>query len=193
MLLTEIITSEVTFNSDDNRFKRPTIGSGAFSTVHKDQDPHMVHKRAKGSKETSIDGFWIYVNYIIEYKLWDNPYFPRVYNKNIDSSSTASTTLEKLEPISKLRPEEVGSISQKIFGTDEITNVGRLAEIIEKSIEQKKVEGALDDEYIKAVYILHRIAKKENLIVDVSDENIMIRRTPIGVQLVITDPFSHKI
>jgi len=182
------------------RKKPGHIEVGTFSIVDQDhKDPHMIKKTARGEKETRTDGFWIYAKYIIKFKLWNNPYFPRIYSKKTftdkKDQSINRVQMEKLHPPSSLSKAEIGFLFRKIFGEEvEETSYEKLTDRIEKEVERKsfKNKNNYDSSYVKAVKILHKISTKHSLTVDIWGDNIMIRRGPHGVQVVITDPFGAK-
>lgn len=192
-------------DSNRNHDKDPGfLGSGNFSVVSQDRsDPHMVTKTARGTKETEIDGFWIYSQYILKYKLWENPYFPRIYAKKTFTDKTRKSInraqIEKLTPPSDLNDSEIAFLYRKMFG-EEVDpkktnhNVHTLSTRVEEEVVSKsfKNKDKYDSSYVRAVTILHKIAGKHDLIIDIWGDNIMIRRGPHGVQLVITDPFSSS-
>lgn len=177
------------------------IDSGSFSIVKKDKDPHMISKVARGSEETNADGYWIFANYVIKYKLWENPYFPRLYKKKTTVYSNEQKinqlTMEKLFPIKSLNQKEGKFLYLKMFGESiNKFSVDYFTERLEREVESAKFEGdrsKYDKKYIHAVNVLNKIHKKEQLIVDIWGDNVMIRRGPQGVQAVFSDPFSFKL
>lgn len=193
-------------NTPSNELGRDTkspsyIDSGNFSVVHQDEDPHMVSKTARGAKESRIDGYWVFVDYVLRYKLWENPYFPRIYGKKTtthtqNNASIKNVTMEKLHSHNTLSEEEGIFLYKKMFGENiDKFDVEDLGMRIEEEVGTGKASGnakSYDKNYIKAIRILHNISKKEKTYIDIWEENLMYRRGRYGVQLVITDPFAHK-
>jgi hypothetical protein len=106
--------------------------------------------------------------------------------------------MEKLEPLRGISNREWESILSKIVGdvsviTDEAVSSGKfrgkmfdaLYELLkEPRIGRYKI---VDDHFMAAaIYILNLETEKTS--VDYTIHNLMVRRTPQGLQLVITDP-----
>lgn len=222
MKILEILNTEIQnrsyrgkFDNVDRTFKKMygktkdprSIDSGNFSYVKKDNDPHMVVKTSRTPLDAEEDGYWVYIDYIIKHKLWENTYFPRVYiNKNIkdsDNNSMRRIKMEKLFKFSSINSKELLFLENKVFGSaleidpddsnDKGSHLFEFAKQVSKDIyngvssSEKK-----DSNYIEAVTIIGNIMKNKNLALDLHDDNLMIRRSNSGVQLVITDPFSFK-
>jgi len=207
---------------DDQNEREKGRSVGRFSTVKPGSDPHTVKKSSKVPGMDTIDGYWTFIDYVIKYKLWENPHFPRVYSIKKIKDSTGDLMfrgeIEKLEPLKELNLKEIEHLFERIFGQDGLPTlmqntagldsselkkayIDRFAKDIEqisKGITKLKI---VDDSFKKAIKILQMIRKKEKqagkksirggrgLIYDIHSENIMVRRTPYGLQLVFTDPF----
>lgn len=205
------------FGDTDNDEMGPNLG--AYSRVKQGSDPHTIKKSTRTSASSDIDGYWRYVDYIIKYKLWENPHFPRIYNiksiKDSEDKIMRRGEMEKLIPLNDLRLDEIKQLYQKTFNT-RLPNLEK--DMQGKSREEVKIKyirklassvsfaltrpNTVEDEsFKKAVRILKMIKRKERntkskdkirpagFIHDLNDGNIMIRRTPYGSQIVFTDPF----
>ena len=120
---------------------------------------------------------------------------------------TYSAQMERLEDMRKLSDEEVQSIMQRLFGenTDAVNEVlGRmdhpygqkLLTVIKQAVKHAESRAGLngmfvDEEFVRATAFVGKIAEKYSIGLDLHDENIMVRRGPTGVHLVITDPLSN--
>jgi len=187
------------------------LGSGYFSKVRSTNDPHVVKKSSvettTGNPELD-DAYWDYVDLIIKNKLWENPYFPRVYKKTSmrgkEDTGHHSVEMERLESIEKATKDDLLPITRKAFnkkGREKITSdvkekkispITAISRVLDNAVNSGNLSLIKDDELAKALKILNLYAKNSSVGVDIHEENIMARRTPVGIQLVISDPFSFK-
>jgi len=192
----------------ERKFKSDaSIGHGHFSSVAPDDDPHFVNKRSVrvvNPKDTH-DAYWGYVYYIIKNKLWQNPYFPRIYDvKRIvdkDGKMHFTAKMERLEPFDSDDIEgTVLPLVRRIF-TEEARKHFRLSGraslkviLLKVILDSMRHEGYLkyikDDQLVDAIKKLKDYRNKYWVDLDLHQNNVMIRRTPYGPQLVFTDPFS---
>lgn len=187
-------------------FDERKLGAGVDYVVLKTKDPHTVRKISHTSNIFD-DAYYIYISYIIEHKLQDNPHFPRIYNvKRIEDNekkrSHYSFELEKLESIDSISTEELklwieNNIKREYFNSvqmhthEEIETF--ISQIIKSCIQSKQLsmDSITDKRLIQACNIINDIKHKNNeLYYDIHSENLMFRRAPFGLQLVITDPFA---
>jgi len=207
---------------DDKKEKERGRDIGSFSIVKPGSDPHTIKKSSKSPDHQISDGYWRYIEYVIKYKLWENPHFPRVYNiKKIQDAQgdiMMRGEIEKLTPLTNLRIDEIQQLYQYIYGVEnvpyeikksrgleqsEVKNLylKRLATDIFHSIKGLGNQRIKLDSFEEAIRILKMIKEKEftsnsknkirpfGFIYDIKAENIMVRRTPYGPQLVFSDPF----
>lgn len=179
---------------------------GHFSRVEKDRDPHFVKKTSKDSERATNDGYWFFIKNVVDSKLWENPYFPRVYQfKKFAKEDGAHyrVQLEKLEEFSTLSKKEQFVIGRKIFGTSQLADRMNdedgggfstkllIVDLIRNLyFGEVHVEG-LDGDLVSAVKILRKM-NTDGYEFDLSQYNVMVRRGPTGVHLVITDPFGYS-
>lgn len=137
------------------------IESGAFALVKKHDDPHMVSRESRGTEETLRDGYWIYAQYVMKYKLWENPYFPRMYLKTkthyANKEEIDDIVIEKLQELSTLNSKEVNFLHRKIFGESvTATSPKEILERIEEEVDTLKFRGSIknyDVNYVKAARV----------------------------------------
>lgn len=206
--------------------RKSRIGSGNFSSVSPDKgDPHMVKKTSHGymKSDTGDDAYWAYVDYIIKHKLWENPYFPRLYvqrnAKDPAGQVVRRVQMEKLNKIENLTNDEFKALFRKMFGEDfedwitrseynhqvnidkpkalvleEILNL--TYDFIRKGTHDFKLsahkESEMDSQFIQALTTLHTMYRNDPIFggLDLEEDNIMIRRSGHGNQLVFTDIFA---
>lgn len=210
--LLELIDTKITTKKYDPRAKRgPVMGSGIYSTVTKDlDDPHMVRKLHHDPDTAGLDGFVKWGEYMIKHKLMNNPHLPRIYNiskEMIDGGGFVyEYTMEELTPLSKgnIRKDEFEALWRQHMSeesypedADEMSGeelMGFLGSIIMAAIEgdDKSLNDITSESLKEAVLHLRHYYEEEssNPIPDVHSDNVMMRRTPHGLQLVVTDPFA---
>lgn len=197
--------------------KDKNLGSGNFSTVDSiPNDPHMVKKTSNLPEEQPDDAYWSYVTEIVNNKLWENPYFPRIYNiTKIQDKEGKIMYRGKIEKLVELHDainnlDDLNSLSRKIVGQEldeekysnrriEILNE-YFAEFIEKYVKLGEPTGIFrdyseqdfDSSFKEACKTLRELGKKHGWKIDIHQWNIMVRRGPHGLQLVFSDPFSFK-
>lgn len=206
-----------TFKTSPKSVRQPNqLGRGYFSTVVKDRnDPHMVKKY---NSDFSIpeykpeDPFYRYAEYVHDNNLHENPYFPRIYKhrkiEDKDGKTLHSYQIEKLEPMTRVSMEEYEYLFNKMFvDGDKLFSIWKR----DTSWETSQISGILEaliidsnsDKHIKDPQLKSAITYMREFIstkcvdgglwvcgIDLHDENIMVRRTPVGLQVVITDPVS---
>ena len=194
--------------------QRGILGKGKFSVARTDRDPHMVKKY--NYRFDQKDPYNEYINYIIEYKLTDNPYFPRVYNiKRVDDPDGRTSykyTVERLIPYTQLEVQELEAIVTNMFTKDTAATILNSLKFSEKlKISDEKLKGNIhsdmaffiqnglydnnmkyfkDDNLITALREIRDIvnSSRNNLRYDMHAGNLMYRRTKYGAQPVISDP-----
>lgn len=201
------------------------LGSGNFSTVTPDRaDPHMVKKTSHGymKSDTGDDAYWAYVDYIIKNKLWENPYFPRLYvQRNVRDSKgnvVRRVQMEKLFNIDDLHDKEFEALFRNIMGEDfddwlerseydtntiisrkalvlqEIMNI--IYDFISKGHHDFNLSGhkksKINSQFIQALKTLRAMYTSDPVFsgLDLWEDNLMIRRSGHGNQLVFTDIFA---
>jgi hypothetical protein len=202
----------------DNTFSQKNVlGRGYYSAVSKDRkDPHMVKKHNTRFDDIDDDPYRLYAKFIIDNKLFENPYFPRIYQhkkiKDKKGNILHKFQLEKLEELNKLSHDEIDHILRVIFKEPEkIINSFKTAHVPSRFEDRKKqrkliaiakeIKEAINHNHIyeiKDKNLIHAIREInhfmnhecKNCYNDLHPKNLMARRTPYGAQLVITDPVS---
>ncbi len=181
--------------------KQNQLGYGKYSYVtQKKADPHLVTKvQNKAASNLANDGYFSYIKYIVDNKIAQrNPYAPRVYkiNKFKDTAGNEKYTIdmEKLVDIEDISGEELAVVYKMITGlesnADDVNALrNKMTFFLGKHLSGDTNNPNLD-EVLKIIDYLLR--ENDDFILDIHDGNIMFRRTPHGVQLVITDPLSQR-
>jgi hypothetical protein len=190
-------------------------GTGAFASTYSHEDrPHDVRRVTK--QQDRPDGFRKYYEQLQKHDDKDNPYFPQfsegtTYRKGKKSVLSLQTQrLRRLEELTKHEaesvlerwfgenfdyivwnkifqfgaPHGVGSSKEKGWGATVIAGV--LRRIIEDSwvrdyVKDKELKRALD-------FIKYKVVASDHIDWDLGISNIMYKRSPYGIQIVLTDP-----
>lgn len=215
MKLNEIFDTQITSKAldapftpnDGNRYEdQEALGVGHFSRAFKDpDDPHMIDKEQirKSYQDRMADGFEFFAKKVIKNKLWNEIHFPRIYVENVTTDKTGKKNykwkMEKLIPLTEYSDEGLHHLAEQYFGEDnaiEINSGYTLASAV-----QDAVHGYIkirDEQLMKALKILKELYKEYFELTngggfwDMHAANMMIRRTSVGPQLVITDPFASS-
>ena len=180
-------------------------GEGVFSTVKQDRDPHLVKKTSKYAEDTHKDGYWFFIKNVIDHKLWENPYFPRVYQfKKFSKGDDAHyrVQLEKLVDLNSISKKELYAMARKVFGESGMKDViekeediiqipAALEHLCENLYDGEIHTEGLDPDLVSAIATLRKM-NANKFEYDLHRENIMARRGPHGLHMVIVDPFSVK-
>jgi len=191
---------------DDDEREKGYVGAGFYSVVKKDRDPHFVQKTSRDAKRAPTDGYWFFIKRVVDNKLWENPYFPRVYQfKKFYKGSQAHyrVKLETLTEIELLRKDELLTILNRMVGQD-VEDIGMVQDrmkaydvcelIVEvmKNVWDDSVSGRnaekLDTNLVSAMRELKKMGGN-NFSYDLHKANVMARRGPHGLHPVIIDPF----
>lgn len=190
-----------TSGEHDSQYGSP----GIFSTVSSDRDPHFVKKTSKDSVETKNDGYWFFIKNVVDHKLWENPYFPRVYQfKEFYKGDEVHyrVQLEKLIPYSNLSVKEALAVFERVTGKDSSNffnepNVNIVASMITNFMENVWANEisleTVDANLVSAMQEMQEMNPNGMYYrYDLHMSNLMYRRGPHGVHPVIIDPFSFK-
>lgn len=203
MLLNELFDTEDVSDNELRSRRGGHIGDGFHSGVYTNKDdPHTVikasHNKSEDEKSTE-DGYWFYINTVVEYKLaTKNPHFPRVYK--IDKKNK-SCEVERLVSYKDLDDKLLLDYMFSVIKYDETQydfvgkgSVAEKANLFVLSMAQSVVTknySAIRLPSLKAA--LQVIGQMEELnpkiILDFSLDNVMFRRTGLGIEVVFSDPF----
>lgn len=215
---TDYTISKANLGNDSDRLLRLSssenkIGSGRTAIVTGDEDPHMVNRLAKkasnrGDSEYDIFAKWVTSNE----KVRQNPHFPRIYVMNAKQEDGESGTqkllidykIEKLVPMDKLSSEEIRAIMDTHFAPRDMSvedfndyefTYNDIAFFTFEYIHsgESSEDIAPVGKFRQACDMLENFLYEEpmGLVYDLHWENIMVRRTGTGLQLVFTDPVAY--
>ncbi len=193
------------------------IGNGWYSTVHAIKDPHLVMKKSFGSPLLQGDAYFQYIQYVVDNKLAEsNPYFPRVYDIVLVDSKEDSThahyiiKMERLLPWQDITAKEMVTVIEKVVNlkeygawyTPEFLETAQVDElyavIVDTVIKATRGDFSFiaDEKLTEAIKVIDMIRMSGEQRApgrhtwDIGKNNMMFRRIPTGLQLVITDPLS---
>ena len=189
------------------------VGLGQFSTVVKNkEDPHMVNKY-HDEPASKTDGFVAYAEMVVEYKLWENIHFPRIYETHTQASDDSDEefkdyVMEKLVPYNKLPlPTLIGLYNRYFYGKEVSQPDSRDNGNKAKNEVVTKITNALkalvtgnrqatikinDPEMENAIKTLKELHQKLPFDLDLHPLNLLYRLTSSGPQLVFADPFGES-
>ena len=199
------------FNPDASKVR--TLGSGSFSTAY--QDKRSPHDVVKGSKQAVVpDGFQIFFTALSETpEMQSNPYFPRFRNisrfiSKDHKSGNYIVRMEALEPIQNITKAETKALLRKMYDKEGIEKIIEHTEdreydttlthdYVVNAIAFAKSRYSLRDHIIdknllRAIEFIEQISYDYEYQADLHSDNIMMRRTPYGVQAVINDPLGYS-
>lgn len=177
--------------------------TGGFSNVVPDADPHMVKKSSNTPMEPGeTEGFRAFIEYIVKNGLTDNPHFPKVYSvkkivgrdgKYIDSYKT-----EKLLTRNDVDFEEFRDFVQTTIKPEHLTwkfsnakNNREMMDYLADNIRHECFEKSnifTLDSLNEACAIIDEMVESLNGANDLHGGNVLLRRTPFGLQVVLNDP-----
>lgn len=214
--LLELVQPSVTRKTTNLRFRDrddddpDALGQGNYSTVKSDRhDPHMVrkHHHAPLKPGRYEDGYVDFINFLIDNNIQEVN-LPRVYDvKEITDPKGHKIykyKLEKLESVKEISTEELLNIVERTLNRPydlepalredhaKMELVRNLGYDLGQAISYGDYRNIKDEEMIKTLQALHEYVKsKKNIHIDLRNSgNIMFRRGPTGLQLVIIDPFA---
>lgn len=183
------------------------LGSGSFSVVYPDEDPHMVKKRGRnvgnvgGDDNPLPDRFVEYAAWIVDNKLWEESvHFPRIYVTEYDEHNDIyDFTLERLHTEEKLSVDVLVGLFKRyankkaidIYMSSEVStsydahyNITRIVNRALHGYDYIK-----DPELLKAIKMVQREMENhtDRWEYDIHDDNLMYRITNVGPQLVFND------
>lgn len=190
------------------------LGSGSFASAytHKDR-PHDIRRISKPAVDP--DGYHVYIEALKNNPDHDNPYFPQIHEvtkyqgqgKFEGDKTVLSVKAGRLRRISELRTEEIQAILVRWFGenyekilrkvyplggavfrNEELSEYilpGLIRKIIEEKQFRKKV---VDQDLLRAAIFIDKKVLGKGVRTDLGINNLMFRRSPSGIQIVLTDP-----
>lgn len=167
------------------------MNQGLYGDVyHHKNKPHEVIKVGGNPN----DSYSKYIEAVSELSS-SNPYLPRVYKHKKYGKELYTMEIEKLMPLKDLNIKEIQSILIRLdpkydtkrfeyqYGEDDIVRA------VNRYFWNPEDSKNMDPLFKQAADIITRIEMEHRVAFrDIHKENMMARRTPHGVQLVITDP-----
>ena len=191
------------------------LGRGSYAAAYSNpkRTPQDVRKVSDPQFESNIDGFYFYMQALKDHPDNTNPYFPRiremkVYTDPEKEKLTYSVQMERLDDMRKLKHKtSFESILRRLYG-DNMDNAKQfldgmsnhpygepLLSIVIAAVKQEMnplYELIVDKNFLRATKFIKQTSEKMHLGLDLHDENIMVRHSPYGPQLVFTDPLSWQ-
>ncbi len=179
-------------------------GGGHFSTVFNNKDdPHTVIKTA----DYHDSAYNAYADFLMKNKLAQrNPHFPRIYvsagGKHWEMEKLHKTLQEYLiydATNNEESDERINNVTE-LYLNDQVSNIpnsphlGLQNRVSSLVFALQKPKNIKLESWKEAVTIIHDfIDSNPHFREDIAAKNIMVRLSPVGIQLVFTDPaFSIK-
>ena len=193
--------------------KKRSLGQGFYSNVKSHRtDPHLVQKNNHRQMARDTDGFNVFVEWLIKNDKLGNIHFPRIYNiKRItdrEGNVIHSYDIERLVQAGDVSREEILAFHEHNIHEDamHLESVFALADdeafkaiyfkhlckMLEKCVKQKILSYLKTETLRDAIATLIAATQDESLpqlYIDFHEGNLMWRRGPTGLTLVINDPF----
>jgi len=210
MLISELFQEQYPTKTLDDLLKDPDVGNflgyGFYSNVFTDKtNQYNVIKIGEIQEGLGNPEFDAYLNYLAKLKKYKNPVFPQVDSIQIfhDPSSKDhpyiyKVKMERLYPSSDIKNKEFEAFYEKVFGGADIERykqfdfrTNRPIDFLYAALGDNELFKAIKDPYTRqALGIIKNLNKKGGFNTDLHSGNVMFRRTPYGIQLVVTDPVS---
>lgn len=188
------------------------IGRGISNVVLANKrDPHTIIRHNSNVVHPSIDSSNVYYNWLAKSKVFnENPFFPRIYEKVTVSDRSGRKLIkyeiEKLSPIEILDIAAMRGLTNRLFDQTTITRILRFTASRSSWADMDDEERALiillncledvffgnpsSDENLNDAMKTIKELSEQNPVTgsDLHRGNVMVRLTPHGPQLVLTDP-----
>lgn len=188
------------------------LGRGISNIVLKNKrDPHTVIRHNSNLDNPDIDSSSGYYNWLVTTKAFnENPYFPRIYQKTTVSDKSGKRLIkyeiEKLASIESLDITTIRGITERLFDQKFVVRILKSLAGMSSWADTEDDERALlillncledvffgnpsNDESLNAAMAKVKELSKQNYVSgsDLHRGNVMVRLTPHGPQLVLTDP-----
>jgi hypothetical protein len=173
------------------------------------RDPHEFVKKPHMTTLLDQDAYYKYIQEIRKLKKagYHNPFFPQVYNVDITQDAKGNQRpryrIEKLQPGEKYPVETLIGMYERLFKTqfdmnsiDSYSNKpwaiwSEIADQVNRAVERSNYTNIQDDLLIEALMLIDKIIEENpDWNVDLHVNNIRIRGSSQGPQLVLMDPIS---
>lgn len=209
MLLTEIVsTDRIVRTKGVPDIKGEPLGSGLFAKVYPGRKTNTVIKVAR--VDSPKDGYIEFIREVLNNP--HNPFFPRIYNAKLYLPEQSDdyyfvVEMEKLRPLmsDQLKDAAPHILSQLHVDFEKfIQETGllkkheqrsgldqRIGSVLDKIFSNPQLLGKIrkhtnNEQLAEAISAYMRLLKNHQH--DMHEENIMVRLTNVGPQLVFTDP-----
>lgn len=208
MKIQELLNTDEISIGKDKEITPPTKQFGRDSYAYPiNNDPHMFGKSSRHPMNKDEDGYYQYIKAVEPY-IDSNPYLPRVYSirstKTPDSpSERMHYRLEKLftfRDVAFDQSEQLKAMMMRVLSKD--TNFNdtvynlwhyKLIPAIKSAILTNDYSAFRDSKLIHALKLIAKVLDKHpNILLDMKFDNVMLRNTPHGLQLVISDPVARN-
>jgi len=193
------------------RPKSFSTGSYAYGSTTK--DPHIFTKKSYYPSDLDYDAYYKYIETAMAF-MKSNPYFPRVYNVKLitDKNGRIKTSynIETLKGPEEFSPESILAMGKRMIKElkaeiEDIKNrYGRIEfddiylskwifdEIVNEiygAVRMRDFDNIKDKKLIDAIQLIRDVIDSGNHFADdISTNNVMLRGTSQGPQLVLADP-----
>lgn len=190
--------------------KNQDVQPGSFSGGQTNpRDPHEFVKKSHITSLLDNDAYYRYVSEIRDLKQqgYHNPFFPQVYNIDITQDPKGNQRpryrIEKLQSADDFATEALVGLYERLF-MDELSenmlkgleNANRsvwkeIARQCDRAVKLSNYNNIRDDQLKEALLLIDQIIKENpDWSSDLSMNNIRVRGSRVGPQLVLMDPIS---
>ena len=179
-------------------------GWGKFSRGQSDpKDPFLYKKKSHLPVELKDDAYYQYIQAAKEH-MKSNPYFPRVYKialhqdpngkvkpeYNIEQLHTDLADPEGNIDVSHGRDIDAAIAERILYTVPENLNVNGLAMYLDSVARKQDYSNIRDKKLVQALELINQVVAQGHFQWDLHNENLALRLTPHGPQLVLMDPIS---
>lgn len=173
------------------------------------RDPHEFVKKPHLTTLLDKDAYYRYVKEIANLKKvgYHNPFFPQVYNVDITQDPKGNQRpryrIEKLQSGDSYPPEALEGMYERLFNDDiskkDVSSYRNpsldiwqeIAHEVNKAVERSNYTNIKDDQLREALMLIDKIiTENPTWNIDLHRNNIRIRGSSKGPQLVLMDPIS---
>lgn len=173
------------------------------------RDPHEFIKKPHLTALLDQDAYYRYVMEIRDLKRegYHNPFFPQVYNINIVQDPKGNQRpryrIEKLQQGDTFSEQALIGMYNRLFYDEFDTNITdmasnasyavwrEIAREVNRAVERSNYTNIRDDQLMEALVLIDRIIQENpGWNVDLHVNNIRVRGSSVGPQLVLMDPIS---
>lgn len=193
-------------DSDLNKGVQPGWYSGGQTNP---RDPHEFIKKPHLTAKLDKDAYYKYVMEIRELKQqgYHNPFFPQVYNINIVQDPKGNQRpryrIEKLQQGDSFPARTLVGMYERLFNDEfdqrNLEGVSNrsyavwreIANQVNRAVERSNYTNIKDDQLEEALLLIDRLIQENpEWNVDLHVNNIRVRGSSVGPQLVLMDPIS---